>query len=125
MKETGRTYCLQCGRKIAGRTDKVFCCDRCRSLYNYHKSRSRALVRVRILSTLEKNYNLLDGLIRLGVREAEVAELEVMGFKSGCATNFTERGKLREYWCFDIRYYISGGRLFNLRRPLELIKDLP
>ena len=69
--------------------------------------------------------SLLDALIRLGVHEAEVGELELMGFKTGCATHFTERGKLREYWCFDIRYDISGGRLFNLRRPLELIKDMP
>ena len=125
MEETSRTFCLQCGKKIAGRTDKVFCSDRCRSLYNYHKSRSRALVRVRTMSALEKNYNLLDGLIRLGVGEAEVAELEVMGFKPACATHFVERGKLREYWCFDIRYYISGGRLHNLRRPLELIHNMP
>ena len=125
MKDPGRTYCLQCGKKIAGRTDKVFCSDRCRSLYNYHKSRNRVLVRARIMNALEKNYSLLDALIRLGVHEAEVGELELMGFKTGCATHFTERGKLREYWCFDIRYDISGGRLFNLRRPLELMKDMP
>jgi hypothetical protein len=35
--KTERARCLQCRKKIAGRSDKVFCSDRCRSLYNYYK----------------------------------------------------------------------------------------
>lgn len=125
MNDEGRVYCLQCGKKINGRTDKVFCSDRCRSIYNYYKTRSRSIVRGRVLGTLDKNYELLDSLISRGINAVEMRSLEMAGFKPGCATSFSERGKLREYWCFDIRYNISGGRLFNLRRPLEQLYLMP
>ena len=120
-----RTFCLRCGKKINGRTDKVFCSDQCRSLYHYQKSRTRTLVRTRVLGTLDRNYLLLDTLIEQGVTEIMVDNLEQMGFRRGCATGFTDRGRLKEYWCFDIRYFISNGRLHHLRRPLEILNMMP
>ena len=123
--KTERARCLQCIKKIAGRSDKVFCSDRCRSLYNYYKNRSRSLTKVRVLGMLDKNYAILDMLIGDGVDEMGLTELEVMGFIPGYATAVTVRGKLWDMWCFDIRYNISSGRLFNLRRPHDVLKMLP
>ena len=124
-EKSGREYCLGCGMRITGRTDKLFCSDRCRSLYNYRKGRSRSLMKVRVMGLLEKNYEILDTLISQGVRDMEVSTLEMMGFKPECVTSFTIRGRLKDVWCYDIRYNMSGGRLFNIRRPLDILKNLP
>ena len=122
----GKNFCLECGKYIlGGRVDKQFCSDRCRSLYNYKKARSRSLIKMRVLGTLEKNYEILDSLLNQGISQMEVLSLEMMGFKPECATSFTIRGRLRDVWCYDIRYNMSGGRLFNIRRPLDLLKKLP
>ena len=111
--------CRQCGVPIAGRTDKHFCSDRCRSLYNYYRTRERRIVRLRTMGQLDRNYMILGQLLEEEVEEMEIPALEKLGFKVDCATSFFLRGRLREYWCYDIRYNISNGRLFNLRRPLE------
>lgn len=35
--------CPVCGKKITGRTDKIFCCDDCRIFYNNKKNREKLL----------------------------------------------------------------------------------
>ena len=74
---------------------------------------------------LERNYMLLDALIAQGVTEIPVADLVAMGFKADNATSITFRGKMRDLWCYDIRYNITSGRLHNLRRPLDMLQSLP
>ena len=124
-EKEAREYCLGCGKRIFGRTDKLFCSNRCRSLYNYRKVRSRSLMKVRVMGLLEKNYEILDTLISQGIRDMELSSLEMMGFRAECVTSFTIRGRLKDVWCYDIRYNMSGGRLFNIRRPLDMLKNLP
>ena len=51
--------CIECGDKIAGRSDKKFCSDQCRSAYNNKlNSDSNNLMR-NINNTLRKNRRIL------------------------------------------------------------------
>lgn len=64
MLSTGTAkHCLQCGNKIAGRTDKKFCNDYCRNAYNNQlKSVNNATVR-NINNALIKNRRILEAML--------------------------------------------------------------
>jgi hypothetical protein len=56
-------YCLECGDKIKGRSDKKFCNDQCRNGYNNRqKSDANAMVR-RINHILRRNRHILEELV--------------------------------------------------------------
>lgn len=57
-------YCLECGEKIVGRSDKKFCSDLCRNAYN-NKLNADANNLVRnINNTLRKNRRILEDICR-------------------------------------------------------------
>ena len=52
--------CLECGDKISyGRSDKKFCCEDCKNRHHNHKVRSSRSVKRRVVSALERNYDIL------------------------------------------------------------------
>lgn len=63
MQVVSAKQCLQCGNKIAGRTDKKFCNDYCRNAYNNQlKSANSPLVR-NINNALVKNRRILEAML--------------------------------------------------------------
>ena len=64
--------CLECGDKIRyGRTDKKFCCDECRNRHYNSKLKEGRAYRRKVLAILQKNYDLLDELLKSGVDSAD------------------------------------------------------
>ena len=64
-----RPVCLECGDEIRyGRKDKKFCSNTCKNRYHneiQHYSRSS---RLRILGAFDRNYSILEKLLRLNIR---------------------------------------------------------
>ena len=59
--------CLECGDRIRyGRADKKFCCDECKNRHHNHKSRSGRFIKRKVLSILEKNYEILERYVKAG-----------------------------------------------------------
>ena len=72
--------CLECGDKIRyGRTDKKFCCDECRNRHYNSKLKEGRAYRRKVLAILQKNYDLLDELLKSGVDSADFADLVTLG----------------------------------------------
>ena len=62
--------CLQCGSVIdyGGRPDRKFCCAGCKNRYhNYRRFRRRDTAQRSVFGRLEKNYEILDNIIHLGL----------------------------------------------------------
>lgn len=112
----GDGSCLECGRAIYGRPDKKFCDDSCRNRYHSRKRSLATSIRNKVIGTLIKNHSILEQMIRSGITSASLQELEAMGFRSTCITGHM-RGRHRheEYSCFDIIYYQSNSRVYNVR----------
>lgn len=51
--------CLECGKGIAGREDKKFCCDACRNTYNNKMNKDSNNFMRNINNKLRKNYRIL------------------------------------------------------------------
>ena len=109
--------CLECGDQIRyGRTDKKFCCDECRTRnYNDRVRKSRASRR-RVLNALSRNYEILENLIKTDVDSADMLSLVSMGFIPSFMTSFRKCGKHDECSCFDIRYIMTGTRIYSISK---------
>ncbi|MCI2082984.1 MAG: DUF2116 family Zn-ribbon domain-containing protein [Bacteroidales bacterium] len=102
--------CLVCGRPLAGRTDKKFCSDRCRNIYNNGRYRRQRKRLCDFNRTLVTNYYLLRQMVASGKHSCPKAALLRSGFDPKCFTASVETVFFRWYRCFDLRYRV--GRKF-------------
>ncbi|MCR4860517.1 MAG: hypothetical protein K5910_07630 [Bacteroidales bacterium] len=113
----GETVCLECGKTFFGRKDKQFCSIACKNRYHNRKLKERRRYRMKILSALSRNYEILESLLREDRTSAPLSELEKAGFDPAFVTGH-RKGSFRhdDYACFDISFYRSDTKIFNLRR---------
>ena len=104
--------CLECGDKISyGRSDKKFCCEDCKNRHHNHKVRSSRSVKRRVVSALERNYDILEGVVKSGENAVSLSEVMALGFNPAYATSFRKVGHRQVYECFDIIYIMTASRL--------------
>ena len=104
-------YCLECGERFSGRSDKRFCCDACRNSYHNAISRQSKAYSYKINSILHRNHAILSENLRSGKLMIGRQELEDKHFSARCHTA-SSRGLLgrRIYTCYDISYVKEGKR---------------
>jgi TPR repeat protein len=122
--------CLECGDVILyGRPDKKFCCDRCKSAYYNRKAMDGRHIRERIRRHLDKNYAILDRLIKIGIDTMSLDSLSAMGYDNNYITSFRKNGKWIECSCYDITFNRTPTRIFRLMRVAVIFShektDLP
>ena len=112
MRERHIPVCLECGDKIKyGRTDKKFCCDDCRNRHYNAKLKQGRTYRRRVLALLDRNYELLDEVLKSGRDSADFTYLMTLGFNPDAVT-FCHHSRRHEiYGCFDIIYKMSETRI--------------
>ena len=116
--------CLECGDKIRyGRADKKFCCEGCRIKYNNDQVRSGRTYRRRILGALDRNYEILESLIKADVDSVELIDLEGLGFSPGLMTSYCKLCKRDEYSCFDIKYIMTPTRVYGIKKISLNLRD--
>lgn len=110
------TFCLNCGSPVYGRPDKKFCSQVCKDRYNYRIHSESQMFKRRIMMNIQMNYSILCKLLEKGCNCAERVDLEEMGFKPNCVTGFrkSQHNSALELRCFDVRYRISGTRIYNI-----------
>ena len=111
--------CLECGTAISGRRDKRFCSLSCKNKYNNRTQMTRRQLRANTIAALTGNYAILEALLHEGKTGAGLEELSELGFDPAYVTSH-RRGRFKhdEYACFDIWYYRTDTRIFNVRRKL-------
>lgn len=113
-------HCLECGEVIAyGRSDKKFCSSRCKNRYNNERFRDFRIVCGRVETMLRSNHSVLEKLLDLKLDGMSLSELSVMGFNRDVFTTCRKVGVHQEYGCYDLRYYMTANRIFNLHRTVD------
>ncbi len=116
-----RSVCLECGNIIRyGRTDKRFCCDECRTKHHNDLARAGRSLRTKILKAMDKNYEILDELVRSGAASADLAGLMSVGFVPGVVTSHCKTGRHDVYSCYDIKYIMTSTRLYSIEKIQKL-----
>lgn len=114
--------CLNCGTLISGRIDKLFCSGRCKNDWHNRISGTDRRRRERIFGILWKNYKILEMMLEAEDKAPEITMLTDAGFRPEYITGIRHlRGGREEFRCFDISYYTTETRLYNIRRAPEIV----
>lgn len=109
--------CLECGDRIEyGRQDKKFCCDTCKNRWNNRKARRSRTARMKVLSALDRNYRILDRLLKTDCTSISVAELRQMGFNFDYVTSYHKVRRHDEFACFDILFVVMSVNVISISR---------
>lgn len=104
--------CLECGDIIAyGRPDKKFCCTSCKNRWHNREGKGVRVYKLRVRNALDKNYMILNDLLKLGVRRMDMLQLRGLGYDPGFVTSMDLSGKRREFMCYDIRFRMSDHQI--------------
>ena len=99
--------CMSCGKSLKGRSDKKFCDDFCRNVYNNDlKSGSNNYVR-NINNALRKNRRLLEDCLQAGEEVAKTTKDKLLhkGFQFKYTTHtYTNKKGNIYYFCYDYGY---------------------
>jgi hypothetical protein len=110
--------CLTCGRPIKGRSDKKFCDDYCRSVFN-NKLNSEANPCVKnVNNILRKNRRILSELIPDETARTTRERLMEKGFNFQYVTNtYTNKRGTQYYFCYEFGYLpLDNGWYFLVKR---------
>jgi len=122
MNPTDKKECLECKEPFKGRSDKKFCGDYCRNIYNNRKnSDSNKTVR-NINNTLRKNRRILEKLNPEGKAKVHRMKLLDEGFNFNFYTNiYTTQNKKQYTFCYDQGYLEIDGDYYILVHKEEYI----
>ncbi len=109
--------CLECGDNIDyGRSDKKFCSEQCKNNHNNKKARTSRLTKLKVLGALDKNYRILDSIIKLGFTSMDIMQIKQMGFDITYITSVRRIRNNDVYYCFDIEFKISPTKVWAIYR---------
>ncbi len=120
-----RSVCLECGDVIRyGRTDKKFCCEDCKARHHNHLAVAARSFKGKVLKAMDKNYSILDELLKNGEESADLIELMSKGFAPGMVTSYSRSGKHDVFTCYDIRYIMTRTRVYSIMKIQNLSLSL-
>lgn len=110
-------HCLECGQELSyGRRNRKFCSVGCKNHYHNRFANSSRIVKMRIINALQRNYRILEKLLKLDITAIGRMEVEQMGFRCEYVTSHRKVRRHNEYWCFDIRYNLSPTKMSGIGR---------
>lgn len=117
--------CLECGSQIRyGRTDKKFCCEDCKNRHHNAQAKAGRSFRHKVIALINRNYEILDELLREGLDSADLVDLETLGFSPGIVTSYRHIGKHDVYTCYDIKYIMTRTKISSLMKIKNLSVNL-
>lgn len=114
--------CPVCGKTFYGRKDKQFCSVGCKNRWHNRILQKRRRYQSEIVTILTRNYKILEGLLTDHRSSIALSELEKAGFDPAFVTGHRKgRHGHDDCACFDIRFYRTDTRIFDIRRksPIE------
>lgn len=109
--------CLECGDTIRyGRSDKKFCCADCKTRHHNNMAKGGRVFKRRVLRTLSRNYEILDGLVKADVQSIDIIDIVALGFVPDIVTSYHKIRSHQEYCCFDIKYIMTASRICSISK---------
>lgn len=103
-------HCLFCGKRLVGRSDKVFCDTECKNSYHNANSSEASETLKRIVKILKKNRDILKEVLGAETTLKTTKEkLEAKGYEMEYLTHIKEIGakKRKYYYVLDYGYRIE------------------
>jgi predicted nucleic acid-binding Zn ribbon protein len=95
--------CLQCGTSFIGRSDKRFCADQCRALYNNNSRSKEERLISNVNKVLRKNRRILRSINPAGMSVVRKEVLNELGFNFNYFTSlYTTKEGNQYHFCYDM-----------------------
>lgn len=120
-KTTKVLRCLECGDEIVyGRKDKKFCSEECRHRHHNEHNRSCRHYKRMVATILDRNYDILDELVKSGIKAIWVADAIALGYNPAYVTSYRKHGKRSMCHCYDICYVATDNRMTSISKIQNL-----
>lgn len=117
FEELEEGHCLCCGKDMTyGRSGRKFCSQQCRNTYHNRSKSHLQQAKMKIDGILERNYRILNDLVKMEVSQIPLEMALSMGFNPSFSTSFMRQRTVTVASCYDIAYRISENRIFNIHR---------
>ncbi len=119
--------CLTCETMLAGRIDKKFCNDYCRSMYNnkeFNSNRGATIIR-KVNSILRKNRRILEEMLPISEESVKVSKetLSGRGFNFNYHTSaFAHKRGAVYYFCYEYGCLAMGNDQYVIVKRNEIVK---
>lgn len=114
MESIATRTCNQCGKTIRGRTDKKFCDDYCRNVFNNQlKADSNIIIR-QTNSKLRKNRSILERIFPKGQRICKTTKERLLteGFRFQYHTHtYTNKKGHTYHFCYDFGWLLTNDQI--------------
>ena len=108
--------CLECGKVFYGRPDKKFCCQQCKNRSNHRRGSLMYNRHFALMSALDANYKILEGLLASNATAISMDELKRLGFNTFVVTGHRRADHHEQYFCYDVSYFQTPGKIFGITR---------
>ncbi len=110
--------CKECGAPLAGRSDKQFCCDGCRTAYHNRLYRAQRQPEAVVECILRRNRRLLSQVHSGGRKSVWLSQLSRLGFDAHFFTAKQPRGIFAAalYHCYEYTFTIRLGRICSIKK---------
>lgn len=99
--------CMECKKEFVGRSDKKFCTDQCRSLFNNRRKNEDEKLIIKVNAVLRKNRSILKKINPNGSSTIKKEFLNQLGFNFKYFTNIYRTSAGSEYFfCYDHGFMI-------------------
>lgn len=113
--------CLECGGEIRyGRKDRKFCSEDCKNRHHNSTHRSERQYKRMVTAILERNYEILEELVRSEITAIWVADAIAIGYNPAYVTSYRRHGKRSICHCFDISYVTTSNRMTSISKIQNL-----
>jgi hypothetical protein len=80
--------------------------------------------RNKAIAIINRNYEVLDALLKGGVDSADLVDLMAMGFVPGAVTSYKRSGKHDVFTCYDIKYIMTSTKVCSVMKINNLSVNL-
>ena len=109
--------CRECATPLAGRSDKQFCSDACRTAYHNRRYRQESGYITQTNKVLRRNRRILSIVFASGIKTIRLSDRRLSGFDKSLYTAVRKHLLRRaEYFCYEFSYILSGGRICRLTK---------
>ena len=109
--------CLECGTDLSyGRKGRKFCSDKCKNDYHNRENHHSRMIHLKIIASLNRNYEVLLRLNRMGMVSVDMDDLIKLGFNPALFTGHRKVRGQNQYSCFEFDYFLSPNRLSHIER---------
>ncbi|MBP5506169.1 MAG: hypothetical protein J6X89_08760 [Bacteroidales bacterium] len=109
--------CRECAAPLAGRSDKQFCCDACRTAWHNRRYRQEQMDLTSVNKVLRHNRKLLARVFKAGLSTIRLSDSRMRGYDIRFFTQ-VEHHLLRpaQYHCYEFSYVIVLGRICRIEK---------